>query len=301
VEYFERAVTLDSTYAKAYAGVADAYIFAGLYALLPTQTAMPRASAAGRRALELDSSLAAAYNGLAIVSTIYEWDWAAARRRFHRALALDPDYALAHLWHGIYLHNVERKVDEAVAAYERAVRLDPLSPISAGNLAVGLYSAGRYSEALVQARRAVQLAPNWNSYRILGLAYFASGRHEEAIAVLDTAVQLSARHPWTLRASARSLVEAGDTARAVSLFDELVTRSRQEYVQPTVVGAIAGYLGRVDEAFQWFERAFDEHDTYLFLLHGVTGEHPTWRMPPALLQDPRLDTLWRRMGLDQFH
>ena len=301
LEYFERAVTLDSTYAKAYAGVADAYIFAGLYALLPTDVALPRASSAGRRALALDSSLAEAYTGLAIVSTIYEWDWAAARRRFNRALALDPNYALAHLWYGIYLLWIERKVDEAAAALERAVLLDPLSPISAGNLAVALYSAGRYSDALVQARRAVQLVPNWNSYRFLGSAYSASGRHEEAIAALDTAVQLSGRHPWTLRALGHALAAAGDTARAVSLFDELVTRARQEYVQPTVVGVTAGYLGRVDEAFQWFERAFDEHDTYLFLLHGVTGAHPTWRMSPALLQDTRLDRLWRRMGLDQFH
>jgi serine/threonine-protein kinase len=302
LEYFERAVTLDSTYAKAYAGVADGYIFAGLYSLLPTQTAMPRASAAGRRALALDSSLAEAYTGLAIVSTIYEWDWAAARRLFNQALALDPNYALAHLWYGIYLHYIERKIDESVAAYERAVQLDPLSPISAGIFASGLLSAGRYADALVQAQRAVQLEPNWNSYRFLGPAYFASGRQAEAIAVLDTAAQLSGRHPWTLRSLAHALAATGDTARAVSLFDELVTRARQEYVNPTVIGVIAGYLGRLDEAFEWFERAFDEHDTDLFLLHGMTDvENKRWRMPSELVQDPRLDTLWRRMGLDQFH
>ncbi|MFB3110629.1 MAG: tetratricopeptide repeat protein, partial [Gemmatimonadales bacterium] len=301
LEYFERAVALDSTYARAYAGVADAYIFAGMYALLPTDTAMSLASSAGRRALALDSSLAEAYTGLAIVSTIYEWDWAAARRRFNRALALDPNYALAHLWHGLYLHYIERKVDEAVAAYERAVRLDPLSPMSAGLFAVGLYSAGQSSDALVHAQRAVQLVPNWNSYRILGSVYLASERHQEAIAVLDTAVQLSARHPWTLMPLAFALVETGDTARAVALLDELVTRSRQGYVYPTVVGNVAGSLGRVDEALEWYERAFDEQDTYLFILHGVTLANPVWRMPPSLLQDPRLDTLWRRMGLDQFH
>jgi serine/threonine-protein kinase len=282
LEYFERAEALDSTYAKAYAGVADAYIFAGMYALLPTDVAMPRASSAGRRALALDSSLAEAYTGLAIVSTIYEWDWAAARRRFNRALALDPDYALAHLWYGLYLHYIERKVDEAVAEYERAVRLDPLAPMSAGLFAVALSSAGRYSDALVRARRAVQLVPNWNSYRLLGTVYFAGERHEEAIAALDTAVQLSARHPWTLMTMANALTETSDTARAVLLLDELVTRSRQDNVYPSVVGIVAGYLGRVDEAFQWFERAFDEHDTYLFILHGVTIENPLWRMPPDL-------------------
>jgi tetratricopeptide (TPR) repeat protein len=115
---------------------------------------------------------------------------------------LDSNYALAHVWHGIHLQYIERNVDEAVAAYERAVRLDPLSPVSAGNLAVGFYSAGRYADAMVQARRAVQLVGS--SYRLLGLAYSASGRHEEAIAVLDTAVQLSERHPWTLVPLARA-------------------------------------------------------------------------------------------------
>jgi Flp pilus assembly protein TadD len=199
------------------------------------------------------------------------------------------------------LQNVERKVDEALAEYEQAVRLDPLSAISTGLLAIGLLSAGRYSDALAPAQRAVQLAPNWSSYRFLGAAYFANGRHEEAIAVMDTAVQLSGRHPYTVSRLSIILVAAGDTARAVSLLDELVTRARQEYVQPAIIGVIAGSLGRVDEAFQWFEQAFDEHDPYLFLLHGVRAEDPRWRLPPDLLQDPRLDRLWRRMGLDQFH
>ena len=64
---------------------------------------------------------------------------------------------------------------------------------------------------------------------------------------------------------------------------------------------MAGYLGRLDEAFEWLERAFDEHDTYLFFLHGVTLDNNWWGMAEAMLADPRLEALWQRMGLDQFH
>ena len=60
---------------------------------------MPRASAAARRALELDPELADAHASLGWMALHYDWDFDAAPSAFARALELDPERALTHHWH----------------------------------------------------------------------------------------------------------------------------------------------------------------------------------------------------------
>ena len=87
--YFEQALQIDSTYAPAYAGLADAYY--GLSSIyVPPTEAMPRSRAAARKALALDESLAEAHVSLAVVNLVYDWDWAAAETALQRALDLNP-------------------------------------------------------------------------------------------------------------------------------------------------------------------------------------------------------------------
>lgn len=54
IGYFERAIALDSDYASAYAGLADAYSILGYYQYMPAREAFGRAARAVRRALDLD-------------------------------------------------------------------------------------------------------------------------------------------------------------------------------------------------------------------------------------------------------
>jgi serine/threonine-protein kinase len=133
VRYFERAIALDSSYAEAYAGLAQAYVLFPNYDVsnydvsLPRE-AYPKAEAAALRALALDSTLAEAHAALAVGKRNYEWDWPGAEREFRRALALDPSDATAHSWYAGYLSATGRHA-EALAEIDRALALDPLSRV----------------------------------------------------------------------------------------------------------------------------------------------------------------------------
>src|SRR5262249_24576556 len=91
---FETAVRLDSTYAQAWSGIADAwYNSSSLY--VPARDAMPRVKQAAEHALALDPDLAQAHASLGAYLAFYEWHWAAAEAEFRRAIEVDPNDAWA--------------------------------------------------------------------------------------------------------------------------------------------------------------------------------------------------------------
>jgi serine/threonine-protein kinase len=99
IEFYKRAIALDSNYALAYSGIADAYNSMGKDPDLSPKEAIPQAKAAAERALEIDPTLAEAHAALADSMAIYDWDWAESQREFNRALELDPNVSYTHVAH----------------------------------------------------------------------------------------------------------------------------------------------------------------------------------------------------------
>ncbi len=75
IEEFQRALAIDSSFAVAHTGLADAYILLGIWGLQPAHTAFRMARRAADRALELNADLAEAHTCLAEVLKDYDWDW----------------------------------------------------------------------------------------------------------------------------------------------------------------------------------------------------------------------------------
>jgi serine/threonine-protein kinase len=97
IGYFNQAIALDSNYAQAWAGLADAYSMLPAFGTTPPATAFPLAKVAALKALALDSTLAEAHTSLGIISVFYDWDWPKAAQEFDRALALDSTEVQTHL------------------------------------------------------------------------------------------------------------------------------------------------------------------------------------------------------------
>jgi len=123
--YFAEAVAQDSTYARAHAGLADAYAVMGFYDYLPPTEAFPKAAEAARRAAALDPRLAAPHATLGYVALYHDWDLARAEEEFRRAIALEPSYSTAHQWYANMLTAAGRHA-EAERAMRRAQEIDPL-------------------------------------------------------------------------------------------------------------------------------------------------------------------------------
>ena len=183
IDNFNQAIESDPNFAPAYSGLADAYLVAGAYGAIPGPEALTHCKAAAAHALELDDKLASAHYALATAYAWYDWNWENAEREFHRALELDPNDALGRNWYGGYL-SLQGRHDEAVDEHERARELEPFSLIINANLARSLYWARRYDEAIVQAKKTLQMDPGF------GVALFwleGSLRHknlfEQAVAL----------------------------------------------------------------------------------------------------------------------
>jgi tetratricopeptide (TPR) repeat protein len=290
ISYFEQAIALDPGYALALSGLADAYFLLGAYRALPPNECFPQSRRAAERALELDDTLAEAQCTLAYVKACYDWDWQAAERGFKRALAINPNYAIGHIWYSDYLSAVGR-FEEALAEVRRALELDPLSLINNLNLALPHYFARQYDCAIEQLLKALELDPysalgRWS----LGQAYRQSGRYEEAIGEFSKAMQLSGQSPLVLAALGHTYALSGRMKEALKIIAELQALARQRYVSPYEIATIFAGLGEQDQAFDWLDRACRERAGRLFFLRV----DPYW---DGLRLDPRFTTLLQSIGL----
>ena len=293
-EYFRAAIDLDPTYAPAYAGLADTYALLSTigFDAIPPQEGMPRARAAALRALEIDDGMAEAHASVGYVRLSYEWDWDGAEEQFRRSIACNSAYAAAHHWYGHCLFALGR-VDDGAARMRQALDLDPLSiPY---NLGVGwsLYYGRQFDDAIAQYRRTLEITPGLPMVLYeLGLACQNAGRHEEARSIFEQAHALSGGEAAAVMLLGQLHGMAGRRAEARRQLAVLEEMSRQRYVPALYKAFVCTGAGDTEQAFAWFERAFEERCNYLIYL----GVEPTL---DRLRSDARFEDLMRRVGLRQ--
>jgi Tfp pilus assembly protein PilF len=290
IEYYERAIARDPRFARAYAQLAEAYAVLPEYAEVPPLSMYPRAKAAATRALALDSSLAEAYSALAYVQMKQNWDWAGAEQTFQRAIALNPSYASAHLWYGLFLL-LTGPLDASLAEVKRAQDLDPLSPIIGTVLGFVLYNLGRPDAAIEQYRRTLELEPNFpRAHTRLALALLQKGMRDEAIREAERAAELDPGSSQYQAMLAYVYSASGERDRAIPRLRELQARARRGYTSPYALALAHVALGQRDSAFAWLDRAAQARDPAL--LRQVNSPF----LAP-LRSDERFARLLRRMGL----
>ncbi len=184
VGLFHKAIAADSTFAAAYAGIADARAVPAGWDEDPAP-ALDTAEAYALMALEIDPTLAQAHASLGLTRMMRDLDFDRAEESFRRAIELDPTYATAHQWYSELLSAMDRH-DEAVSEGRRSVALDP-TMIIRWNLARTLYNAGLYEEAIKETDALI--ADNRTSFRPAALYKTLSlnmlGRYEELITTLE--------------------------------------------------------------------------------------------------------------------
>jgi TolB-like protein/Tfp pilus assembly protein PilF len=288
LRYFELALKEDPDYALPYAGISIVWA-ARTYMGVSTREALPKMREAATRCIELDGTLPQGHHRLASIATWFEWDWAGAEPEWRRALELDPNYADARVFFGLFLTAMGRH-DEARAQIERGLELDPLSPMFQTYLGIALFRARRFDEAIAQFRKGQSLDPHFaDAHGGLWHALHQEGVYEEALAEAKE-FYATIGDPEAAEALARGDAEAG-YPRAMSMAAEtLVARSNLAY--SLRIARLYSYGGEKDRALEWLEKAYEERVQDMIYLRVS----PTW---DPLRDDPRFQDLVRRMNFPE--
>jgi tetratricopeptide (TPR) repeat protein len=293
IEFFQQAIEKDPSYALPYTGIADCYNILGWYGYISPKKAFPRAKVAAEKSLKMDDTLVEAHTSLAAVREFYDWDWLAAEREYKRAIDCNASYASVHHRYAEYLSYMGRH-EESIAEIKRAQELDPLSLVI--NTVVGevYYYARQYDQAIEASQRTIEMDPSFVvAHSFLAFAYAQKAMYDEAIAEARKAMELSGEGiPLFVALLGTIYSYSGKRDEAEKVLDQLHELSKQRYVSPFYIASIYVGIGQKDQAFEWFEKGYDEHD------HAME----TLKVDPMLdnvRSDPRFKALLKKMGLEK--
>jgi tetratricopeptide (TPR) repeat protein len=258
---FEGSISKDPTFAPAYVGLAEAYIYLqNIFVGAPPAEIRPKVISALHKALELDPRLSEAHAYLAEIDQ-KQWKWAEVETELRQALELNPNDAVANREYADWLA-CQGRTEEALGWARRGRELDPLG--NADSVGWHLFLGRHYDESIREYRSILAAHPDianvaWG----LGFALIANDRPKEAIPVLESAVSIMNRSPGSLGMLAAAHARAGNRSEALRLIDELKRRRQKGYVP---AGAfIDSYLalGDYDQAFFWCDEAYKEQSALL--------------------------------------
>jgi len=258
VGHFRQAINKDPGYALAHAALADTYFLIAYreYDAPAREEYFERSRACALQALELDSFVAEAHTALATVKVKHDRDPAGAERSFRRAVAINPNCAVACSRYTWFLAAVGR-LDESLRMMRRAQELDPLSPDANSGLANILYFARDYEGAARYCGRALDLEPDFlDALLWLGLSYQQRGMYAEAVSQFTRARDAHGDSAEPLELLGHVLAVTGRAGEARSVLAEVQGAAPRRNVRPYNVALIHAALGQTRQALKWLGRPY---------------------------------------------
>jgi serine/threonine-protein kinase len=293
LECFERATEIDANFARAWAGIADAYTLYAEYAVQHPSKAVPIAKRAALRALEIDSSLAEAHSSLALILGLSEWKWSEAEAHLRRSLDLNPGYATAHHWLGGDVLSVLGRFDEALEELEIAHRLDPLSLIITETIGYIHMLQSRFDKSVEVYESIIRADPRfYKGHAALGRVLIQMGRYEEAISSLQKGAEVAGFIPSILGAMGQAYALQGNERKARGSLTELERlQASSGYIPATCFAVIYTGLQEYERAVEWLRRGVEERH----LSVPTASVHPAF---DRLRDMPGFRELMGTMGLE---
>jgi tetratricopeptide (TPR) repeat protein len=237
-QMFARAIAVDPTFARAYAGVADCC------SLLYTRwNASPvnlqEADRASRKALELDPDLAEAHlaRGLAVLLS-KQHDL--AKQEFETAIRLNPNLFETYYFYGRACRE-QGQLAEAAILFEKAAQADPAdyqARLAAANVYAGLgrveESKAAYRLSLELIDRHLTLHPDDPRALYLGaIACCRLGERERGLELAKQSLALDPEEPMTLYASACVYAILGEIEPAIDCLSKAVANgyAQKEWIK----------------------------------------------------------------------
>jgi len=282
IESFEKAVSIDSTFSDAYARLSFSYASG----VIGGNEDFNKGERYALKALELDPRSAMAHEALGYVMLFRDWDWEGAAEQMEKARKYSAG-GDGIMLHGFY--NFSGDEETAVGMTQRLVERDPLAPINYQILAFCYMVFQRPDEALAvydemreKFEESREDSWEWTSYVLA-----QKGMPDSSLVIAEReGLDTSDWHLWDWVYGA-----AGVADSALRHLDEFEA-AYPDYDTSPFVAMIYAVNGDNDKAFEWFERAYENHNNLLLYMNNFSA----FGVVDNLLNDPRWDDLTERIG-----
>jgi TolB-like protein/KaiC/GvpD/RAD55 family RecA-like ATPase/Tfp pilus assembly protein PilF len=293
MDYYEKSVEVDSSFAKALARLGDCYALLGNGGWLPPSEAFPRAEEITKKSLALDPNIPEAHHSMSFIK-FNCYDWKGAIDEARKALELNPGLLEAHTALAGYLW-VIGKLEQAIEEAERAVELDPLSSDAHYVMVQALYFSKNFERCKASLQRMIEVDPQSESTAksFFGQIYLHDGRYDDAIEEFkQAALPSNGSADYNFLFIAQAYLMSGQKSQAEKVFKDFKEAvGKKDYVPAGNLAWMHAIAGENDEALDCLEKAINERS-----LIGIQ----TMKVSPlydSLRNLPRFETLLRRVGL----
>ena len=287
IECFQHAVSLDPKYASAYVGLAIGYSYLAIYGYSPAKEVFPKAREYATKALELDSTLPEPHLTLGMIAFLWDHDIVAWEQENKRALELNPHSTDAHRLEATRLLFLGRPQD-AIKEVQWALKIEPLSVAGNINYSNGLFYAGRIEESEVQAKKTIELLPEfWMAHYYLSTVY----RHQRKYA--EAAEEFAkAKEYWGEPEAAKLIRERFAKDGWQGLLRAICAQPQQFKFWQYDLATFYAELGDKDNAFAKLNQSVDDHEQFIGFMKVDPFMNP-------LRGDPRFAEVMKKAGLPQ--
>jgi TolB-like protein/lipopolysaccharide biosynthesis regulator YciM len=278
---FQRAISIDPTYAPAWNGIGRMKFRRGVNGYEPVKDALKVAEESIQRAIELDPGLADAYAQLGSIRVV-QFNWDASVAATDKALQLDPGNLDALFIQAIRAQATQTSND-AIAAMQKALDRDPLNLLNRRYAARILYYAGRLDQSEALLRKILAVSPTFSAAHYeLGRVLLARGNIPKAVAEFEA----ESNPVWRGNGLPLGYHAAHRKADADAALQNLLSASDGSEFQ---VSEVFAYFGDSDKAFRWLNRALTADPGIIWLRNDP--------LCVGLTADPRYQAILKRMNL----
>jgi len=263
VDFYNQAIAIDSTDARAWGKLANAISRQSWQNYIDRIAGREKARTAAMKAIELNKNLAIGYLELGDLKLYNDFDWKGAEETYQRALKLEPENPdiLYSIGGGLYFAIGRWK--ESIELMKKSIELDPLRPISHLNLGNILTHAGRADEATAYFKKTLELNPEFQrAHLYLGRNYLLLGKTEMGL----NEMQQENLEVFRTFGLALAYHAAGKTKEAGEALMTFTEKFQNEWNY--LMAELYAFRGENDKAFAWLEKAYQNKDGWLVFLKG---------------------------------